>query len=171
MITISVSCFVPKPFTAFQWEGQDTLEELVDKQNHLRDCVRGEKHIRYNWHEAKVSRIEAVFARGDRKLSRALLEAHRMGLKFDGWDEFFDYDKWLEAFRLAGVDPAFYANRDFGLDEVLPWDVIDCGVTKEFFRREREKAYCSKTTPNCREHCSGCGANRLGGERTCCPHQ
>lgn len=171
MITISVACFVPKPFTAFQWEGQDTLEELVAKQDHLRDCVRGEKHIRYNWHEAKVSRIEAVFARGNRRLSKALYEAHKLGLKFDGWDEFFDYDKWLEAFRLADVDPAFYANRDFGLDEVLPWDIIDCGVTKEFFRRERDKAYCSETTPNCREHCSGCGANKLGGERTCCPHR
>lgn len=171
MITISVACFVPKPFTAFQWEGQDTLEELVAKQDHLRDCVRGEKHIRYNWHEAKVSRIEAVFARGNRRLSKALYEAHKLGLKFDGWDEFFDYDKWLEAFRLADVAPAFYANRDFGLDEVLPWDIIDCGVTKEFFRRERDKAYCSETTPNCREHCSGCGANKLGGERTCCPHR
>lgn len=171
MITISVACFVPKPFTAFQWEGQDTLEELVAKQDHLRDCVRGEKHIRYNWHEAKVSRIEAVFARGNRRLSKALYEAHKLGLKFDGWDEFFDYDKWLEAFRLADVDPAFYANRDFELDEVLPWDIIDCGVTKEFFRRERDKAYCSETTPNCREHCSGCGANKLGGERTCCPHR
>ncbi len=168
-VTISVACFVPKPFTSFQWEAQDTLDMLVEKQNHLRDCLRGEKHIRYTWHEAKVSRIEAVFARGNRKLSSALIEAHKLGLKFDGWDEFFDYDKWLEAFDMAGLDPSFYANRAYGLDEVLPWDVIDCGVTKEFFLRERNKAYDSKTTPNCREHCSGCGANRLGGERSCCP--
>ena len=168
-ITISVACFVPKPFTAFQWEAQDTLETLVEKQNHLRDCVRGEKHIRYTWHEAKVSRIEAVFARGDRKLSKALLEAHKLGIKFDGWDEFFSYESWLSAFEKAGIDPSFYANRQFGIDEVLPWDIIDCGVTKEFLKRERAKAYESKTTPNCREHCSGCGANKLGGERTCCP--
>lgn len=168
MVTLSVACFVPKPFTAFQWEAQDTLEALVEKQNHLRDCIRGEKHIRYTWHEAKVSRIEAVFARGDRRLSKALLEAHKLGIKFDGWDEFFSYDKWLEAFENAGVDPAFYANRSFGIDEVLPWDIIDCGVTKEFLKRERNKAYASQTTPNCREHCSGCGANKLGGEKSCC---
>lgn len=168
-VTISVSCFVPKPFTSFQWEGQDSLEALVEKQNYLRDCIRGEKHIRYNWHEAKVSRIEAVFARGDRRLGRALLEAHRLEIKFDGWDEFFSYDKWLEAFAHSGIDPSFYANRTFALDEVLPWDIIDCGVNKEFFLRERAKAYHSETTPNCREHCSGCGANKLGGVRSCCP--
>ncbi len=169
-VTISVACFVPKPFTPFQWEAQDSLETLVSKQEQLLECVKGKKHIRYNWHEAKVSRIEAVFARGSRKLCRALLEAHRMGLKFDGWDEHFSYEAWLEAFSAAGVDPAFYANRAIGTDEVLPWDVIDCGVRKDFFLRERERAYQSKTTPNCREQCSGCGANRLGGERSCCPH-
>ncbi len=169
-VTISVACFVPKPFTSFQWNAQDSLEMLREKQEHLLECVKGKKHIRYNWHEAKVSRIEAVFARGDRRLGKALLEAHKLGVKFDGWDEHFSYETWLEAFHRAEVDPAFYANRDFGLDEILPWDIIDCGVTKEFFLRERKKAYESKTTPNCREHCSGCGANKLGGERTCCPH-
>ncbi len=169
-VTISVACFVPKPFTSFQWNAQDSLEMLREKQEHLLECVKGKKHIRYNWHEAKVSRIEAVFARGDRRLGKALLEAHKLGVKFDGWDEHFSYETWLEAFRRAEVDPAFYANRDFGLDEILPWDIIDCGVTKEFFLRERKKAYESKTTPSCREHCSGCGANKLGGERTCCPH-
>ncbi len=168
-ITISVACFVPKPFTSFQWEPQDSLEMLLEKQAHLRTCVHGEKHIRYNWHEAKVSRIEAVFARGDRRLGKALLNAHKLGIKFDGWDEFFSYEKWLEAFTMSGIDPYYYANRGFGLDEVLPWDIIDCGVTKEFFLREREKAYNAKTTPSCREHCSGCGANKLGGERSCCP--
>ncbi|MBE6621958.1 MAG: TIGR03960 family B12-binding radical SAM protein [Ruminococcaceae bacterium] len=168
-VTISVACFVPKPFTSFQWNGQDSLESLMAKQEHLLACIKGKKHIRYNWHEAKVSRIEAVFARGDRRLGRALLEAHKLGQKFDGWDEHFSYETWLSAFERAGIDPAFYANRDFGLDEVLPWDVIDCGVTKDFFLRERKKAYESKTTPSCREHCSGCGANKLGGERSCCP--
>ena len=116
-----------------------------------------------------MSRIEAVFARGDRRLSAALLEAHRMGIKFDGWDEFFDYDKWMEAFSGAGIDPSFYANRHFSVDEILPWEIIDCGVSREFFLRERAKAYRSETTPNCREHCSGCGANKLGGVRSCCP--
>ena len=170
-VTISVACFVPKPFTAFQWYGQDPLEDLKRKQDHLLACVKGKKHIRYNWHDAEVSRIEAVFARGDRKLSRALIEAHKLGQKFDGWDEHFSYATWLQAFANANLDPAFYANRHFGLDEVLPWDIIDCGVTKDFFLRERAKAYDSKTTPNCREHCSGCGANKLGGERTCCPQR
>ncbi len=170
-VTVSVSCFVPKPFTSFQWFGQDSLETLIEKQEHLLNIVKSNKRIRYNWHEAKVSRIEAVFARGDRRLGKALLEAHRLGQKFDGWDEHFSYETWLKAFENVGIDPAFYANRHFGLDEVLPWDIIDCGVNKSFFLREWEKAYESKTTPNCREHCSGCGANKLGGERTCCPHQ
>ncbi len=168
-VTASVSCFVPKPFTSFQWFGQDSLEALTMKQEHLLDKVRGKKHIRYNWHEAKVSRIEAVFARGNRKLSAALIEAHKLGQKFDGWDEHFSYENWLKAFENAGIDPAFYANRQMGFDEVLPWDIIDCGVSKEFFLREWKRAFESRTTPNCREKCSGCGANKLGGERTCCP--
>ena len=91
------------------------------------------------------------------------------GFVFDAWDEFFDYDKWLSVFERTGIDPAFYANRKFGMDEVLPWDIIDCGVEKDFFKRECEKAYKEATTPHCREKCSGCGANKLGGERTCCP--
>ena len=94
--------------------------------------------------------------------------AHEKGLKFDSWTEFFDYDSWIEVFESTGVDPAFYANRQFGLDEVLPWDIIDCGVTKEFLLSERKKAYESVTTKNCKEKCSGCGANKLGGERTWC---
>lgn len=168
-VTASVACFVPKPFTSFQWFGQNDLETLMMKQEHLLEKVKSKKHIRYNWHEAKVSRIEAVFARGNRKLSAALIEAHKLGQKFDGWDEHFSYETWLNAFENAGIDPSFYANRQFGFDEVLPWDIIDCGVTKEFFLREWKKAFESKTTPNCREKCSGCGANKLGGERTCCP--
>ncbi len=169
MITVSVSCFVPKPFTAFQWNAQDSLEALLEKQQLLLDKIRPYKHVRYNWHEAKVSRIEAVFARGNRRLSAALLEAHRLGQKFDGWDEHFSYENWLKAFENTNIDPAFYANRDFGLDEILPWDIIDCGVTKEFLLRERQKAYEAKTTKSCREQCSGCGADKLGGERRCCP--
>ena len=167
-VTISVACFIPKPFTPFQWEAQDTMEELERKQEYIGSKITSKK-IRYNHHDAKVSRIEAVLARGDRRLSRALELACDEGFAFDAWDECFDYDKWISVIERAGLDPAFYANRAFGLDEVLPWDIIDCGVTKEFFLRERAKAYGEDTTPNCREHCSGCGANRLGGERTCCP--
>ena len=167
-VTVSVSCFIPKPFTAFQWEAQDTMEMLAEKQEYLKSKITN-RHVRYQHHDAKVSRIEAVLARGDRKLADALELACREGFCFDAWDEYFDYDKWLSVFARTGIDPAFYANRQFGLDEVLPWDVIDCGVTKEFFLREREKAYASATTPNCREKCSGCGANRLGGVRAVCP--
>jgi radical SAM family uncharacterized protein len=167
-VTISVACFVPKPFTPFQWEAQDTMEQLKEKQEFLKTKVTDRK-VRYTHHNARVSRIEAVLARGNRRLGKALALAAEEGFVFDAWDEFFNYDKWLSVFDRAGIDPAFFANRQIGLDEVLPWDVIDCGVTKEFFKREREKAYAAATTPNCREKCSGCGANRLGGERTPCP--
>jgi len=167
-VTISVSCFIPKPFTPFQWEAQDTMEMLAEKQEYLGSCIT-DKKIRYTHHDARVSRIEAVLARGDRRLAPALELACREGFKFDAWDECFDYDKWISVFERCGIDPAFYANRAFGLDEVLPWDIIDCGVSKEFLIRERNKAYGENTTPNCREKCSGCGANRFGGERTCCP--
>ena len=167
-VTVSVSCFIPKPFTPFQWEAQDTMEVLAEKQSFLREKITDRK-VRYQHHNAKVSRIEAVLARGNRKLCAALELAANESFCFDAWDEFFDYDKWLSVFERTGVDPAFFANRQFGLDEILPWDIIDCGVTKEFFKRERAKAYEAATTPNCREKCAGCGANRLGGERTPCP--
>lgn len=168
-VTISVSCFIPKPFTPFQWEAQDTMEMLAEKQQFLGSKVTDRK-VRYTHHDAKVSRVEAVLARGNRKLCAALELAVKEGFCFDAWDEFFDYDKWMSVFERTGVDPAFFANRQMGLDEILPWDVIDCGVTKEFFKRERARAYEGRTTPNCREQCSGCGANRLGGERTPCPY-
>ena len=167
-VTISVSPFIPKPFTAFQWEPQDTLEEMLRKQEYVGSCVRDRK-VKYNHHDARPCVIEAVLARGDRRLSAALYEACRRGFRFDAWSEYFDYDKWMEVFAAVGIDPAFYANRRFGLDEVLPWDVIDCGVTKAFLKRERAKAFEGVTTPNCREKCAGCGANRLGGVRSCCP--
>lgn len=167
-VTISVSPFIPKPFTAFQWEPQDTLEEMLRKQEYVGSCVRDRK-VKYNHHDARTCVIEAVLARGDRRLSAALYEACRRGFRFDAWSEYFDYDKWMEVFAAVGIDPAFYANRRFGLDEVLPWDVIDCGVTKAFLKHERAKAFEGVTTPNCREKCAGCGANRLGGVRSCCP--
>ena len=166
-VTVSVSCFIPKPFTPFQWEAQDSLESLKEKQEYLRECITDRK-IRYNWHDAEVSRIEAVFARGDRRLSKALLLAAEEDVMFDAWDECFSYEKWLDIFSRAGIDPAFYANRAFGLGEILPWDVIDAGVTKEFLARERDKAYAEATTPACSEHCSGCGANKLGGKTRWC---
>ncbi|MBQ8416774.1 MAG: TIGR03960 family B12-binding radical SAM protein [Clostridia bacterium] len=167
-VTVSVSCFIPKPFTPFQWEAQDTMEMLAEKQEYLKTKIKN-KHVRYQHHDAKVSRIEAVLARGDRRLSDALELAVKEGFCFDAWDEYFDYDKWLSVFERTGIDPVFYANRAFGTDEVLPWDIIDCGVTKEFFLKERQRAYAGATTPNCREKCSACGANALGGVRAVCP--
>ena len=166
-VTISVSCFVPKPFTPFQWEKQDSFEQLIEKQEHLKGCIT-DKKIRYTYHDAKVSFVEAVLARGDRRLADAIELLVDEGAMFDAWDEYFDYDKWMSAFERTGVDPAFYTTRGFGLDEVLPWDMIDCGVTKGFLLRERNKAYEGKTTPSCAEHCNGCGANKLGGKNRWC---
>ena len=166
-VTISVSCFVPKPFTPFQWERQNTFEELIEKQEYLKTCIT-DKRIRYTYHDAKVSFVEAVLARGDRRLAPAIEYMVESGVMLDAWDENFSFDKWMEAFDKCGVDPAFYTSRGFGIDEVLPWDMIDVGVTKEFLKREREKAYLEKTTPACSEHCSGCGANKLGGKNRWC---
>ncbi|MBQ4556453.1 MAG: TIGR03960 family B12-binding radical SAM protein [Clostridia bacterium] len=167
-VTVSVSCFVPKPFTPFQWEKQNTFEELMRKQDLLKSKITDRKIV-YNYHDATVSFLEAVFARGDRRLSKVLLKAAEKGVKFDAWSECFDFERWKEIFSECGVDPNYYATRGFGLDEVLPWDIIDCGVTKQFLLREREKAYEGVPTKNCREQCNGCGANKLGGERSCCP--
>jgi radical SAM family uncharacterized protein len=166
-VTISVACFVPKPFTAFQWEKQDSFEELIKKQSYLRGCIT-DRRIKYNYHEAKVSFIEAVLARGDRRLAPAIAAAVEDGAYLDAWEEGFDFDRWMSAFEKTGVDPAYYTTRGFGLDEILPWDVIDCGITKSFLLREREKAYKEQTTPACSEHCSGCGASALGGKTRWC---
>jgi radical SAM family uncharacterized protein len=166
-VTISCSCFIPKPFTAFQWEAQDSLEKLNEKQRLLRSRISDPK-IKYNYHDSKVSRLEAVFARGDRRLSKSLLLAHKKGVRFDSWEEFFNYDNWMAIFSECGIDPEFYANRRSGDNEVLPWDIIDCGVEKAFLLRERNNAYNSKPSFNCAEKCIGCGANKLGGERTWC---
>ncbi len=166
-VTISVSCFVPKPFTAFQWEPQDSIAALAEKQEYLKHCIT-DRRVRYTYHDAKVSAIEAVFARGDRRLSAALARAVEEGVYLDAWEEFFSYEHWMSIFAACGIDPAFYTTRGFGLDEVLPWDIIDPGVTKQFLLREREKAYQQKTTPSCAEQCSGCGANKLGGKTRWC---
>lgn len=167
-VTISVACFIPKPFTPFQWEAQDSMETLAEKQKYLAGKITDRK-IKYLFHDSGTSHIEAVLARGDRRLCRVLALAAERDFMFDAWDEYFHYDRWLQLFEDAGIDPSFYAGRVHGLDEVLPWDVIDCGVNKEFFKREHDNAYLGTTTPNCREHCNGCGANKLGGERSCCP--
>ena len=167
-VTISVSCFVPKPFTAFQWEKQDSYETLTKKQEHLKSKIT-DRRIRYTYHDAKVSFIEAALARGDRRVAPVIALLAEEGAVFDAWDEFFDYGRWISAFERCGVDPNFYTTRGFGLDEVLPWDIIDIGVTKAYLLRERARAYEGKTTPSCAENCSGCGANKLGGKTKWCP--
>ncbi len=159
-INVSTSSFIPKPFTAFQWCGQNGRDEIIRKQNYLKDNIR-QKRIRYMWHDNKTSYLEGVFARGDRRLAKVIVHAVEKGCKFDSWDEHFKFDAWLESFAECGIDPDFYL-RERGLDEPLPWDHIDVGVKKEFLKREYEKALAEETTPNCREKCAGCGANCFG---------
>ena len=156
-ITVSTSSFVPKPFTAFQWTAQNGREELIEKQNLLKSAIKS-KRIRYNWHDNKTSYLEGIFARGDRRLSAVILRAVEKGCKFDGWGEHFRFDLWMETFEELGIDPNFYNLRERSYDEILPWDHIDIGVTKQFLMRENEKAKAGQTTPQCREKCSGCGA-------------
>lgn len=158
-ITLSASCFVPKAFTPFQWQPQDTIEEFCEKQEYLKVIIKDRK-ITYNTHDARVSFLEAVFARGDRKVSRVLIEAFKNGAKFDGWREQFKYDVWMNAFEKENVDPHFYANRERDYDEVLPWDFIDIGVTKQFLIKENEKAKNGELTPNCAVDCSSCGITK-----------
>ena len=169
-VTISAACFIPKPMTPFQWEGQDTMESLSEKQKFIRSRITDRK-IRFNYHDASTSHIEAVFARGDRRLADALELAQRDGMRFDAWEEFFDYEKWLDVFRRAGIDPAFYANRSIPDDEILPWDMIDCGVSKAFLLKERHKSMAGTPTPGCHDQCSGCGVNTLIDAEKCtwCP--
>ena len=161
-ITVSTSFFVPKPFTPFQWEPQDLISEMEDKARFLKENIRSKKIV-YNWHNSDISLLEAVFAKGDRRLSEVLITAQKLGCKFDGWSDFFDYEKWLEAFKIHNIDPAFYANRRISYDEILPWDYADIGVPKSFLIKEHKKAYEGRTTPGCREKCSGCGAASFGG--------
>lgn len=156
-VTLSASSFVPKPFTPFQWEPQDTMEMLRQKQKHLVSSVTTRK-ITCNWHDADTSFLEAVFARGDRHLCAVVEAAQKRGCKFDGWNDCFSLPKWLEVFAECGVDPAFYANRRRSFDEVLPWDHIDYGVNKSFLIDECKRAFENTPSPNCREKCSACGA-------------
>ena len=156
-VTVSAAAFVPKPFTPFQWFGQDTIEMLERKQKLLRESTFSRK-LTVNYHGAETSFLEAVFARGDRKLNAVILEAHKRGMRFDGWADCFDFDAWMQVFKDLGIDPAFYANRQRSFDEVFPWDHLDYGIKKEFLIEECKRAYASETTPNCREKCSACGA-------------
>lgn len=161
-VNCSASCFVPKAFTPFQWEPQDTIEQFQEKQKHL--CrIMHIKGVEFNWHEPQVSFLEAVFARGDRKTADALEAAWRLGCRFDGWTDQFKFDKWMEAFEQTGVDPKFYANRRREKDELLPWAFIDAGVTQSFLWRERERALSEMPTPDCRKGCQGCGLKRFEG--------
>jgi radical SAM family uncharacterized protein len=165
-VTLSASSFVPKPFTPFQWEAQDTMEHLSQKQRFLRGKIKS-KLITYNWHNSEISFLESIFARGDRKTAKVLVKAWEKGCKFDGWSEHFKFGKWKEAFEECGIDPSFYANRKRDYDEVLPWDHIDIGVTKEFLVNESQKAYREELTPNCTVNCSACGAAVFEGGNLC----
>ncbi len=161
-VSISVASFVPKPFTPFQWEPQDTREMLLEKQAHLLSCVKTRK-VNVSYHKVDISFLEGVFARGDRRLSKVIYYAWQHGCKFDGWDDSFLFDTWLEAFEQCGVDPLFYTSRKREFEEILPWDHLDYGIRKEFLISENKKAHESETTPHCRIKCAGCGANRLNG--------
>ena len=161
-VSISASSFVPKPFTPFQFEPQDTQEMLAEKQAHLMNSVTTKK-IKISTHTTQTSFMEGVLARGDRKLSGVIELAWRKGCKFDSWDDQFKYDKWMEAFEETGIDPAFYANRRRDYDEILPWDHLDYGISKAFLINENKKAHESVTTPHCRIKCAGCGSNKLNG--------
>lgn len=168
-VQVSVSCatFVPKPFTPFQFEPQDTREMIEHKQKLLLDSVKTKK-IKVSYHDPNVSMLEAILAKGDRRLCGVVYAAWKKGCKFDSWEEYYRFDKWLEAFGECGIDPAFYANRRSGFDEILPWDHLDYLVSKEFLVRENKTAHESRTTPNCRLKCSGCGVNKKVGRDCFC---
>ncbi|WP_251861821.1 TIGR03960 family B12-binding radical SAM protein [Clostridium sp. Marseille-Q2269] len=163
-VTVSTSIFVPKPFTPFQWAPQDTMEKVRNKIEVLRGSIKS-KQITYNWHESLVSYMEAIFARGDRRLCDVLIKAFEKGARFDGWNQYFDFNIWKEALKECNVDGDFYAYRQREYDEILPWDFIDTGVSKEFLIKENERAKNAELTPDCRQGCKNCGVNvNLEGE-------
>ena len=165
-ITISTSCFIPKPHSPFQWEAQITIEEYLRRVNLLRSSITA-RNVTYNWHDAETSLIEAVLSRGDRRVADAIEQVWRDGGRLDAWTDYFSFERWMKAFEACGIDPAFYANRERSVDEVLPWDMIDVGVRKAHLKNEREKAYRSELTPDCRHQCAACGAARLLPGRKC----
>ena len=165
-VSISTSFFVPKPFTPFQWAPMYPKEEYLRRAKIVNDTMKEQlnrKSLRYHWHEADVTVLEGIFARGDRRISQAIYYAYESGCIFDAWGDFFDVEKWDAAFEKAGLDVAFYAYRERNVDEVLPWDFIDVGIRKDFFVREWKRAMEGVVTPNCRMMCSGCGCRSLGG--------
>ncbi|MBO5372041.1 MAG: TIGR03960 family B12-binding radical SAM protein [Lachnospiraceae bacterium] len=165
-ITISTSFFVPKPFTPFQWAKMYPKEHYLECARTVNEAVKNQlnkKSIKYNWHEADVTVLEGILARGDRRLGKALLAAYENGCLFDAWSDFFDNEKWMDAFAKTGIDPDFYTLRERALDEIFPWDFIDAGVTKDFLKREYANALAEKVTPNCRMQCNGCGVGKYKG--------
>ena len=159
-ITISTSCFIPKPHSPFQWEAQISMEEYLRRVNLLRSSIMA-KNVTYNWHDAETSLIEAVLSRGDRRVADAIEAVWRDGGRLDSWTDYFSFERWMRAFEQCGIDPDFYAARERSTDEVLPWDMIDTGVRREHFLHEREMCYASALSPDCRKQCSACGAARL----------
>ena len=159
-ITISTSCFIPKPHSPFQWEAQITKEEYLRRVNLLRSSINA-RNVIYNWHDADTSVVEAVLSRGDRRLGPVLEEVWRRGGRLEAWTDYFSFERWMQALEKFGLDPAFYASRERRVDEVLPWDMIDVGVRKAHLVHEREMCYASTLSPDCRHQCSACGALRL----------
>ena len=159
-ITVSTSCFIPKPHSPFQWEPQISKEEYLRRVNLLRASINS-RNVVYNWHDADTSVVEAVLSRGDRRLGKVLEEVWRNGGRLDAWTDYFSFERWMDAMEKHGLSVSFYAERERSVDEVLPWDMIDVGVRKDHLRREREKCYTSTLSPDCRHQCSACGALRL----------
>ncbi|MCD2491084.1 TIGR03960 family B12-binding radical SAM protein [Lacrimispora sp. NSJ-141] len=165
-VNVSTSFFIPKPFTPFQWASMFTKEEYLAKARVVNEAMKNQlnhKSLKYNWHEADVSVLEGVLARGDRRVSKVILDAYRRGCIYDSWSEFFDNGKWMEAFEAQDLDPAFYNLRERSLDELLPWDFIDTGVTKDFLKKEWKRAMEGTVSSNCRAQCQGCGVRKFGG--------
>lgn len=163
-VQVSISCasFIPKPFTPFQWEPEDSMESLKAKQAHLLESIPTKK-IKVSYHQTPTSLLEGVLARGDRRLGAVLLDAWKLGCKFDSWDDKFNFDAWMAAFEKNGIDPFFYTKRKRPFEELLPWDHLDYGVSRKFLENENKKAHENKTTPHCRIKCAGCGANMING--------
>ena len=159
-ITVSTSCFVPKPHSPFQWEKQVTMDEYIRRVNLLRENIKA-KNVVYNWHDPQTSYIEATLSRGDRRMGKVIENVWRAGGRLEAWSDYFSFERWMKAFDDAGVDPAFYAHRERSEDEVMPWDIVDVGVRREHLWHERCAAYASELSPDCRKQCSACGAARL----------
>ena len=159
-ITVSTSCFVPKPHSPFQWERQVTMDEYIRKVHLLRDSIKA-KNVVYNWHDPQTSYIEATLSRGDRRMGRVIENVWRSGGRLEAWSDYFSFVRWMKAFDDAGVDPTFYAHRERDKDEVMPWDIVDVGVRRAHLWHEREQAYKSELSPDCRKQCSACGAAKL----------